>query len=85
MTIIPAIVQQLVKGELCQLPVLWVDGVLTRIAGEAPRENRQAASRAAWRAGRRLYAYATQDLSRAVVLRRFHAGEEERLMEGVES
>jgi hypothetical protein len=77
MTIIPGTIPQFVDGR-CWLAVLWVDGVLTSISGEEPRESRNAASRAAWRAGRRLFA--SRPRSSAVVLRRFNAGEEEALM-----
>ncbi len=80
MTIIPAYIQQINDGSLCWLAVLWVNGVLTSISGEEPRSTRNGASRAAWRAGRSLYA--AQPKSKAVVLRRFERGEEERLMAG---
>lgn len=80
MVIIPAYIQQ--NGdELCWLPVLWVNGVLTSISGEEPRSTRNGASRAAWRAGRRLY---EAQPKHTALLRRFERGEEERLMSAAE-
>lgn len=79
MVIIPGVIQQIEDDKIVQFPVLWVDGDLTRIDGEKARATRNGASRAAWRAGWSLYAM--QDKSSSVILRRFNAGEEERLME----
>lgn len=81
MTIIPAYIQQFSDG-LCYLPVLWVNGLLTSISGEEPYLSRNSASRAAWRAGRRLYE--AQPRSKAVILRRFERDEEDRLMAAAE-
>lgn len=81
MVIIPGTIPQFADGP-CHLAVLWVDGILTSISGEEPWSSRNTASRAAWRAGRRLYA--SRPRSSAVVLRRFERGEEERLIASAE-
>jgi len=76
-TIIPATLQQLqLKSTIVYVPVLWVDGKLVGIANERPRATQLAASRAAWKAARKI--------PLPTILRNFRGDEEERFMEAAE-